>query len=109
MNDMAHTPEPVFELVPQSEDVPTTLFGTVTVTELPSRRLTALYQAHDPETDSDGFANHLLIESARGEHGERFTVAFIESLPNRALPDLKLLMQAAVRVNGMERSEVEKA
>ncbi|SAK63602.1 hypothetical protein AWB80_02888 [Caballeronia pedi] len=107
MNDLSQ-PAPLFHLVTLSEEVPTTLFGHVTVSELANRVLSNLYAEHDPETDAEGFGHALLCESVRGENGERMTPEFIRSLPNRALPDLKLLMQAAVRVNGMERADVEK-
>lgn len=108
MNDMSLPSPPVFALVPITEQVPTKLFGIVTVSELPSRRLAKLYAEHDPEADSKGFGDALLCESVTGENGERFTPAALDALPNRAMPDLKLMMQAAVRVNGMERADVEK-
>lgn len=107
MNDLSQ-PAPLFQLVTLTEEVPTKLFGTVTVTELSNRRLGQLYAEHDPEVDSEGFGHALLCESVTGANGERMTPAFIQSLPNRALPDLKVMMQAAVRVNGMDRCDVEK-
>jgi hypothetical protein len=108
MNDMAHPPA-TFQVIFETEQIETAMFGTVSVSEIPSRRLTKLYQEHDPEHDGQGFGNALLCECITGEHGERFTFEVLESLPNRALPDMKAMMSAAIRLNGMNREEVEKA
>jgi hypothetical protein len=103
---------PVFELHFLSEEVPTVMFGTVTVVELPARQLQQLY-ALMPDDDSNPeegkrFAYSLLCEAARGEHGECFTLELLERLPNRGLGDVALLVKTAVRLNGLNRAEVEK-
>jgi hypothetical protein len=107
MNDMAHPPA-VFVVSFNTDTVHTAMFGTVTVSEIASRRLTALYQEHDPEHDGEGFGYALLCECVTGEHGERFTFDVLESLPNRALPDMKAMMSTAIRLNGMNGEEVAK-
>lgn len=108
MNDMSQPPA-VFQVTFNTERIETTMFGTVTVSEIPSRRLAKLYQDHNPEADGQSFGFALLCECVTGEHGERFTNAVLESLPNRALADMKKLTQAAVRLNGTDHAEVEKA
>jgi hypothetical protein len=107
MNDMSQ-PAPLFQVRFNTETVPTSMFGNVSVSELPSRLLAHLYEEHNPETDSEGFGFALLCETVTGEQGERFTRAILESLPNRGLADMRKMMQAAVRMNGMNVEEVGK-
>jgi hypothetical protein len=109
------TDAPVFELHFLSEEVPTVMFGTVIVRELPARQLQKLYSfmpdGDDPNDaeDSKRFAWHLLCEAAHGEQGECFTEEVLENIPNRGMADIAILVSTAVRLNGLNRTEVEKA
>jgi hypothetical protein len=107
MTDLS-TPAPVFVVPLVTEQVQTTMFGIVTISEISSRRLNALLEEHPPERDGRLFAWGLLCEAARGEHGERFTMQLLDDLPNRALADLSLLMKTAVQVNAVNQESVEK-
>lgn len=110
----ARTPDaPVFQIHFLSEEVPTVMFGTVTVRELPARELQKLYELMpDDDTnaeDSRRFAWQLLCESAHGENGEHFTLDVLENIPNRGMADVSKLINTAVRLNGLSREEVKKA
>ena len=107
MNNMVQPPV-LFQVTLNTEEIDTAMFGKVTVRELPSRRIAQLYADHDPQTRGESFGNALLCECVTGENGERFTVELLESLPNRALPDMRRMIQASVRLNGMNSEEVGK-
>ncbi|WP_395066195.1 hypothetical protein [Paraburkholderia silvatlantica] len=114
MNARTPAPPPVFVIPFRTEDVATDLFGTVTVSELSSRKLEALHALIPKDDDASPedksrFAYRLLCEAARGENGERFTLEVLDDLPTRAFTDVAKLVRVAVRLNGMDREAVEKA
>jgi hypothetical protein len=114
MNDMrkpvaAPLAAPVFTLAPRSEKVVTENFGTVTAAEMSIPAIAKLMERYGNGKDDTRFGYALVAESVTGPHGERFTIAAIESLPARALRDFAAMAKAATRVNGLARDQVEKA
>jgi hypothetical protein len=109
MTDLSGHPAPLFNIPFRSEAIETELFGTVTVHEIPARRLSALYDECPPEAKGEDFGHNLLCETVTGPNGEHFTMELLRDLPNRALKDMAKLLRTAVRINGISRDEVEKA
>jgi hypothetical protein len=108
MTDLS-TPAPLFAVQLLAEPVETAMFGPVTVHEISGRRITALYEQYSPGEDPRAFGYALMCETVRGPNGERFTMELFDDLPNRAMPDVALLLRTAVRINGVSSEEVEKA